>query len=234
MANIDLTKKINIAGHDVPMWAIVGGGAGVVAVFALVTKGQTPVPTPAGTTGTDTTPPPPTPITPVPSPDYSSQFASLSAQLTGMIAGNSKNIADFEKQVQDQLAAQQAAFQNSNQHSYNDQAAQYAADHAVFSYQAPQPISAPAPQSPKPTPPPPAAPAPAKSTTPANVSGSVYTVQSGDTLSKIAKQSGLSLSTLLYYNPQFQANPNLIRPGQKVNLFNAAQYQSNPQSGGEY
>lgn len=48
--------------------------------------------------------------------------------------------------------------------------------------------------------------------------GGVYTVQSGDTLSAIAAKNGMSLQQLLQNNPQFQANPNLIIPGQQVNL----------------
>jgi len=45
-----------------------------------------------------------------------------------------------------------------------------------------------------------------------------YTVQSGDNLSRIAQQHGTSLNQLLQSNPQFQKNPNLIRPGQTVNI----------------
>ena len=45
-----------------------------------------------------------------------------------------------------------------------------------------------------------------------------YTVQSGDTLSAIARRNGLTLAQLLAQNPQFAANPNVIRPGQTVIL----------------
>lgn len=45
-----------------------------------------------------------------------------------------------------------------------------------------------------------------------------YTVRSGDTLSQIASRNGMSLSQLLALNPQFKSNPNLIKPGQTVNL----------------
>lgn len=48
-----------------------------------------------------------------------------------------------------------------------------------------------------------------------------YTVKSGDTLSAIAQRNGLSLSQLIALNPQFASNPNLIRPGQTVNLAGA-------------
>ncbi|MDL2288708.1 LysM peptidoglycan-binding domain-containing protein [Oscillospiraceae bacterium OttesenSCG-928-F05] len=44
-----------------------------------------------------------------------------------------------------------------------------------------------------------------------------YTVKSGDTLSKIAKNHGISLSSLLAMNPQIK-NPNLIYSGQEVRV----------------
>ena len=44
-----------------------------------------------------------------------------------------------------------------------------------------------------------------------------YTVKSGDTLSKIAAANGLSLSELIALNPQI-SNPNLIHPGDSINL----------------
>ena len=44
-----------------------------------------------------------------------------------------------------------------------------------------------------------------------------YIVKSGDNLSRIASQNGMTLQQLLQLNPQFQANPNLIKPGQVVN-----------------
>jgi outer membrane protein insertion porin family len=43
-----------------------------------------------------------------------------------------------------------------------------------------------------------------------------YTVRSGDNLTNIAKANHESLGRLLRMNPQFQANPNLIYPGQQV------------------
>lgn len=45
-----------------------------------------------------------------------------------------------------------------------------------------------------------------------------YTVKSGDTLSKIAKDNGLTLAQLLEANPQFKANPNNIKVGDQVTL----------------
>lgn len=42
--------------------------------------------------------------------------------------------------------------------------------------------------------------------------GGSYTVRSGDTLSGIAAQKGVSLSGLIAANPQIK-NPNLIFPG---------------------
>jgi LysM repeat protein len=43
-------------------------------------------------------------------------------------------------------------------------------------------------------------------------------VQKGDTLSAIAGRNGMSLSQLLANNPQYRSNPNMIQPGQAVNL----------------
>ncbi len=47
--------------------------------------------------------------------------------------------------------------------------------------------------------------------------GSSYTVQSGDTLSRIAQSCGVTLQDILLRNPSI-GNPNLIRPGQKIAL----------------
>jgi LysM repeat protein len=49
-------------------------------------------------------------------------------------------------------------------------------------------------------------------------SPSVHIVKAGDTLGAIAKANGLTLAKLLALNPQFQANPNLIKVGQQVRL----------------
>ena len=56
--------------------------------------------------------------------------------------------------------------------------------------------------------------------TPAATGG--YVIKSGDTLSAIAKNAGISLNQLLELNPSFKANPNLIKPGQEVALATAA------------
>ena len=45
-----------------------------------------------------------------------------------------------------------------------------------------------------------------------------YTAQSGDTLSKIAKQHGLTLGQLLDANPQFKANPNRLAVGDVLEI----------------
>jgi LysM repeat protein len=45
-----------------------------------------------------------------------------------------------------------------------------------------------------------------------------YTVQSGDSLYKIARENGITYQELIRLNPQYADNPNLIRPGQTVNL----------------
>lgn len=45
-----------------------------------------------------------------------------------------------------------------------------------------------------------------------------YIIKSGDTLSGIALQYGITLETLLSYNPQYKNNPNLIYAGEKVQI----------------
>jgi hypothetical protein len=47
---------------------------------------------------------------------------------------------------------------------------------------------------------------------------STYTVQSGDSLSRIARREGLSLNALLALNPEFKANPGDIQPGDVLQL----------------
>lgn len=51
----------------------------------------------------------------------------------------------------------------------------------------------------------------------AKISGS-YKVVSGDTLSKIAKQAGIGLSELIDLNPEYKANPNMVRVGANIKL----------------
>lgn len=48
-------------------------------------------------------------------------------------------------------------------------------------------------------------------------SRSAYTVVSGDTLSEIAQRNGMSLRSIIAANPQIK-NPDLIFPGQKINM----------------
>jgi hypothetical protein len=45
-----------------------------------------------------------------------------------------------------------------------------------------------------------------------------HTIKSGETLSKIAKDNGLTLAQLLDANPQFKANPNDIKVGDQVTI----------------
>jgi len=58
----------------------------------------------------------------------------------------------------------------------------------------------------------------AEPTTPTTPKEGTRIVKEGDSLSRIAAESGVSLNTLLDNNPQFKTNPNAIRPGQVVNL----------------
>lgn len=55
-----------------------------------------------------------------------------------------------------------------------------------------------------------------------------YIVKSGDNLSSIAQRNGLTLQQLIALNPQFASNPNLIRPGQTVNLVGTGGGPSTP------
>ncbi|MFH0258799.1 phospholipase effector Tle1 domain-containing protein [Vibrio rumoiensis] len=50
-----------------------------------------------------------------------------------------------------------------------------------------------------------------------------YTVQSGDSLSKIASQYGMTLDALLTLNPQYQSNPDLIVVGDEIILNSNAE-----------
>ena len=45
-----------------------------------------------------------------------------------------------------------------------------------------------------------------------------YTIKQGDTLSKIAKANGLTLTGLLDANPQLKANPDKIKVGDALNI----------------
>lgn len=50
------------------------------------------------------------------------------------------------------------------------------------------------------------------------VGGASYTVNHGDTLSTIAQKNNMSLSQILAYNPQYAANPNVVRAGDSIAL----------------
>ena len=60
-------------------------------------------------------------------------------------------------------------------------------------------------------------------------SGGQYTVRSGDTMSGIASRNHVSLSALIQANPQVK-NPNLIYPGQKLNIPGGSSYTPAPPS----
>lgn len=64
------------------------------------------------------------------------------------------------------------------------------------------------------------------------VSPTGYTVKQGDSLSNIAANNGMSVQQLLALNPQYAANPNLIRPGELVNLQAPQQNQTTPTNNG--
>ena len=52
-------------------------------------------------------------------------------------------------------------------------------------------------------------------------SGNKYTVRAGDTLGGIAIRHGLSLNTILAYNPHLASRPNSINVGEKINVGSA-------------
>ena len=54
------------------------------------------------------------------------------------------------------------------------------------------------------------------------VVGGTREVRAGETLSGIAEEAGASLAQILDLNPEFKANPNLIKPGQQIKLPGAA------------
>lgn len=59
------------------------------------------------------------------------------------------------------------------------------------------------------------------------LAASIYTVQSGDTLSGIAASNGVSLSALEADNPQI-ADPNFIYVGESVHLSGGSSYTATP------
>jgi len=63
--------------------------------------------------------------------------------------------------------------------------------------------------------------------------GDTYTVQSGDYLSRIARNCSVALSTILAYNPQI-TNPNRIYPGQIIYLTYPNPNPGVPVTGGTY
>lgn len=58
--------------------------------------------------------------------------------------------------------------------------------------------------------------------------GQTRTVVLGDTLSKIASESGVSLNALLIANPKFRANPNLIQVGENIVIPAAVTIEGTP------
>ncbi len=53
------------------------------------------------------------------------------------------------------------------------------------------------------------------------------TVKSGDTLTKIANDAGVSVQDLINANPMLKKNPNLIQPGMKINIPGSGGFLSN-------
>jgi spore coat assembly protein SafA len=57
-----------------------------------------------------------------------------------------------------------------------------------------------------------------ETTVPSSDGAQIHTVIEGDTLWQIAESNHVSLDALIAANPQFAANPDLIYPGQQVNI----------------
>lgn len=70
---------------------------------------------------------------------------------------------------------------------------------------------------------------PSKGSTEARPSASSYTVQKGDSLSKIAKKHGMSLKELIDLNPQI-TNPDIIYVGDSVRLRSSSSSNSSKKS----
>lgn len=241
MANI-LQETVNVSGRKIPVWTIGAGviGAGVLFVISKLRGGMIPVPAQpqeqqaAGQPGDN-------------SAQFQKaleqqqqqvggalsqlqgQFENTTAQLTGqyekqqeqfnaLTAAQAQQQQNFGTQIASALAKQQEDFQNQLSALRNQ-------NFPVQTYQnyiepaKPTPVPAPTP-APQPAPPPPPSQLPPSAPTPSTslVGVATYTVKSGDTLSAIARRAGITLNQLLSYNPQFQANPNLIRPGQVAQL----------------
>lgn len=62
------------------------------------------------------------------------------------------------------------------------------------------------------------------------ISGGSYTVVGGDSLSKIASKAGMTLTQLLDLNPEYKANPNLVRTGAQIKLSGTTTPTNTPQT----
>src|SRR5574341_652819 len=225
MAN-PLKREINIAGRKVPIWAIGAGAIGAIALYIVtVARGGKP---------------PGESLAPQETTGETSQVEQQQASFQKAIEQQQTGVENIASQLTGQYAALQSSFQKSLEQIQQQQAglsanvssalAQQQAQFereigaiqrqpapAVEPARAPQqifevPYEPPSPQAialPRPRP-----------RVEEHISGigGSYIVRSGDTLSRIAQQSGMNLKQLLALNPQFQANPNLIRPGQTVRL----------------
>ena len=240
----ELTKTVDVGGKKIPEWVFVV--AGVVAVIAIATH-KSSAETPAATAdaaqsadgstgggGGDVSPitpiPEPTP-SPAPSPavtvpDTSNQveslFGGLQSQLDSLFTSartratqNSAALQAQQAPVNTNFAAEHASALSSLQNVYDAQQVAANVVSAIANPKSQPEFSNPVTQS--------IANRHDRDDSGGGAGGSFsvggpgYTVQSGDTLSRIAKNAGVSLSKLLSWNPQI-TNPNLIHPGQTVNL----------------
>lgn len=234
-----LQKKINIGGHEIPVW-VLALGAGV-AGFVLLNRGT------GSTTGAAA-------IQPAQPADSGATPAPTPVPSTNAVPVDTSAIQDAAAQLQGQIAAMQAEINAANAKAVdlanqrtNDFAStiapiatNYAADNAAqyATLRAAQPVPVSSTSFPAPTVqavPPPAAPPPKPVPLPSsevaaanpelaytrayqqNNAPSSYTVVSGDTLSAIARRNSTTVQNILSLNPQIK-NPNLIYPGQVFQL----------------
>ena len=235
---MDFNKKIEIAGKEIPVWVLIVGGA-VALVGLYIGSTRAPASSDQGTAtpaASDQTP-----GATDPSAQITASVQDAQAQIAGLVsagrdqiasdyqqsqAANEKARADLFAQFRDSLAqmqSEQASARSSiTAESYSANSApvfqseidaQVAKDRQMLSsWRAADAAQIP-----------PASPAISMQTTLAQINaaldrkGGIYTVQSGDNLSQIALANGLGLADLISKNPQIK-NPNLIYPGQAINL----------------
>jgi nucleoid-associated protein YgaU len=239
----DFSKEVEIAGHKVPVWAVGAIIAVGLLLLAWLTRGPASAPPGDGSVPPSPPEPPPPPTT-----DNTTAVDQLQQQMETQIAGLTSSVAQTLQQQAQQYAQSIAEIQKTQAQQQQSTASaldQMRQEFAKAIQSLSSSLSAPSapavapnvPAAPTYTPAP--APLPRSTYVPApvyprplgtagvsvgtsNDNGGIqtttYTVVSGDNLTKIARQYGVTLADLLSVNPQFRANPNLIHPGDIVNI----------------